>query len=131
MKSLLLTAILLLSFTTIQAQSVDEIIKTDIRVTATSKQLKEGLNKLENKCKVSPAPNCNKGKAFALYLLANDYYAVANNLVGLDAELEAAAVTKAKNLFTEANQLLPAVDLKPSNKRLLLDDKIAYESSNQ
>lgn len=129
MKTLLLTISLVLTCSFIQAQTVNDIIKTDIRVNATPKQLKEGLKKLEDKCAEAPEDNCNKGKAFAMYLLADYYYQVATSLKGLDVDLEAQAVNKAIKLYDSANLLLPAADLNPSNARLLLDDKNNYENN--
>lgn len=129
MKSLLLTIALALSVTAIQAQEVDQIIKTDIRVQATTQTIKKGLEKLENKCAITPVANCNKGKAFAYYILSGRYYNVANTLIGLDAVLQQQAVDKATALYNKASLLLPEDSLTAGQKYLLLDQKSNYEAA--
>ncbi|AOR29559.1 hypothetical protein FORMB_25420 [Formosa sp. Hel1_33_131] len=130
MKKLLLIA-LLFSFSLSQAQTVEEIIKEQVRVRATSKQLKEGLQLLEEKCFVTPVEKCNKGKAFLLYLLSERYYYVAIHLINLDGDLQKETAKKALELYDKANVLYPFENITPQNQRMLSEDKKEYEKATE
>lgn len=129
MKNLLLTVITIFAFSALQAQDVAQIVKEDIRVQASAEQVREGLKKLEAKCKIAPEEKCNKGMSFGYYILSSRYYDIAKKVKGLDASLQDEALNKAKALFAKANALYPETALTDQQKYLLLDAKSSYEAT--
>lgn len=129
MKKLLLLLALIISFTTSQAQSLNEVFSKYIQPNSTTDELREGLQKIEELCSLTPQEKCNKAKASALYLLANDYYGAAYNVYFVDAALANPILEKAKLYYDMAYKLMPIESFTEVQKNTMLDQKNKLESN--
>ncbi|MFY0714109.1 hypothetical protein J1D01_10560 [Seonamhaeicola sp. NFXS20] len=131
MKKLLILTVFWLSITTTQAQSLTEIFSQYIQPTSSTEELREGLKKVEALCKVTPHEKCNKAKASALYLLCDDYYAAAYQVYQVDPELANPILDKAQDLYAKANSLMAIESFSESQKNIMLNSKLQFESDTQ
>lgn len=130
MKKLFLISILLFAIN-LQAQSLTEVFSKYIQPTSTTQDLREGLKQVEALCATTPQEKCNKAKASALYLLADDYYGAAYNIYMVDPEMAKPILDKAIELYNQANQLTPIDQFSEVQKNILLDSKHKLEASSR
>lgn len=128
MKKILLITALLVG-TVSQAQSLTAIYSEYIQPTASAEELREGFNKVEALCAVTPEEKCNKAKASALYLLCDDYYEAAYQVCQVDKELAQPILNKAKALYKQANSYMLIDDFTEEQKNILLNSKHLFESN--
>lgn len=127
MKELLfISALIICSFA--QSQNVDAIFKKYIKSSSTTADLKEGLYQLEELCAVTPEEKCKKAKAMALYLIADDYYAVIYQLNQVDKDLSEPILKKADRYYNKAEDLFPLKDFDKSQQRILVEYKLLLEN---
>lgn len=127
MKKIILILVLIVS-STIQSQTLTEVYSKYIQPTNSTDELKEGLKQVENICNIQPQEKCNKAKATAYYLLADNYYAEAWNTYKTDSTLVKPILLKANELFNKANELMPITEFSESQKNIMLNDKNYLES---
>lgn len=127
MKKLLVITALLLSVT-IQAQSLDDVFNKYITPNSSTQELREGLKQIDELCSTNPVEKCNKAKAYAYYLLADNYYNAAYSIYFVDQELAAPVLQKAKELFDKANNLQPLNTFTEVQKNILLESKRKLEA---
>lgn len=125
-KLLFITALIICSFA--QSQNVDSIFKQYITSNSTTEDLKEGLYQLEELCAVTPEEKCTKAKAMALYLIADDYYAVIYQLNQVDKDLSKPIQDKADRYYKKAEDLFPLKDFDKSQQRMLSEYKLLLEN---
>lgn len=113
-----------------QSQTLPEIYKKYIQPTATTNQLREGLQKVEALCETTPQEKCTKAKASALYLLADDYYQAAYSVQQVDASLVAPILKEATALYDKANIIMPFTVFTATQQRLLLQNKKHFSTGN-
>lgn len=126
MKKLLLIPFLLFAIN-LQAQSLTEVFSQYIQPQSSTQDLREGLRQVEAICATSPQEKCNKAKASALYLLADDYYQAAYQVQLVDPELVKPILAKAEALYNQANTLMPITQFGKSQQHMLLESKRHFE----
>ncbi|MBV7268389.1 hypothetical protein [Winogradskyella luteola] len=123
--SLLTLALLVMGFA--QAQDLQTIYKDKIKSRSTTEVLKEGLSQIEDLCAIEPQEKCNKAKASALYLIADDYYNAALQVAMVELELSVPILKKAVNYYNEAEALKPIDEFSASDRFLLSSGKKNFE----
>lgn len=127
MKNLILIILLLLSSFS-YSQSLTEIYAAYIQPKNTPEEIQEGLKQVENLCNVNPQEKCNKAKATAYYLLADNFYAEAWSVYKTDSTLVQPILLKANKLYNKAFKYMPITDFTEEQKNSMLNDKNYFEA---
>jgi hypothetical protein len=128
MKKLLLIA-LLLGFTSLQAQTLNDVFSKYVQPRSTTEQLREGIKLIDELCATAPEDKCSKAKASAYYLLANRYYEAATSMYDVDPELVPVILEKANENYNLANSIFPITEFNESQQTTLLDQKRKLEAN--
>lgn len=123
--------ILLLAFivsATIQSQTLTEVYSKYIQPTNSTEELQEGLKQINSICDVTPQEKCNKAKATAYYLMADNYYAEARQVYKVDTTLVKPILVKATELYNKALKLKQITEFTESQKNTMLESKHYFES---
>ena len=110
------------------SQTLNEIFSSYIQPHSSTEQLQTGLQKVTDLCATAPQAKCNKAKASALYLLADNYFEVAYQVYLVDKTLTEPILQKANRYFEKANVLMPIDEFPSSQQHMMLDAKLRFES---
>lgn len=123
----ILVICLMLSMAFSYSQSVEEILKEKIQPRKTTETIKEGLDELKKICALKQEEGCDKVQAIALYLIADDYYNAAYQVVMVEPELSIPILKKAIEYYKEAESLKPISEFTARQKFLLGSGKKNFE----
>lgn len=127
MKNLIVILVIFIS-ASVQSQTLTEIYSKYIQPSSNTEELKEGLTKIEKLCKTNPQEKCNKAKASALYLMADNYYSEARQVYKVDTTLVQPILLKANELFNKASEYMPITAFTENQKNTMLNDKNYFEA---
>lgn len=125
-----LVFVVLLVFSFVPAQNLSSIFKDKIQPTATTAQLKEGLQKIEDLCQTTPQDKCNKAQATANFLLADKYYSAAYQVALVDKELTKPIIKIANNYYNKAVSYKSLDSFDARQLTVLIKHRRNFESLN-